>query len=151
MVKLNYVTEEYLKELSDNAPLEQVLEVKASHGLDILTAAREGALRSEESWVALHQDNVIGVFGVIPVTLLGDVASPWLLTTGRYPKELLRGTKIIIPHLLNKWPILINYIDARYEASLRWAKWTGFTIHPAEPYGREQLPFHRIEMRKHGC
>lgn len=150
MIKLVEVEDKYLKELEENAPEEQVLEVYASHAKNIFKVAKEGALRSEEAWVALHNDEVVGVFGVIPVSFLGHVASPWLLTTGKYPKLLLKYTRIILPYLLDKWPILTNYIDARYEASLRWAKWAGFNIYPAEPYGREQLPFHRIEMRKHG-
>lgn len=148
MVKFVEVEDQYLQILAKHAPHEQVIEVLSSHNTDIYTVAKEGALRSERAWVALHDEDVIGVFGIIPITLTGIVASPWLLTTGKYPKDLLRGTKIVLPLLLDRWPILINYIDARYKASLRWAEWAGFQIHPAHPYGKQNQPFHMIEMRK---
>lgn len=148
MIKYVEPTEEHFKELARLAPLEQVEEVRASHNTDIYTVAKEGSRRSEKTWAAIYNDELVGIIGVTPYSFLGETAAPWLLTTGRHPKVLLKETKKVLQVILDRWPVLINYIDARYESSLRWARWSGFHIHPAQPYGAGQLPFHRIELRK---
>lgn len=154
MLKINFVTptDNHLRELQDNAPQEQIDEVYASHGTDIYTAARAGVQRAEEAWAALSNGKLLGITAITPYSYLSSVAFPWLLTTGREPKLLLKGTKIIVNRWSSMYDTLIGFIDARYTASLRWAKWAGFTILPAEPFGYLGLPFHRIEIRKtDGC
>jgi hypothetical protein len=45
--------------------------------------------------------------------------------------------------------VLENFIDARYEAAVRWAKWLGFDVGAPVPYGPAGMPFHpaRLEAR----
>ena len=38
-------------------------------------------------------------------------------------------------------------VDARNARAIRWLRWLGFRIHPAEAHGIQGLPFHRFEMR----
>lgn len=147
MIKFVIPDDAILRELDANAPIEQVREVQASHGKDIYTVAKAGMQVSLETWAAIQDDKLLCVVGLVPQSLMSDVASPWLLTAGVDPKLLMRGTRVFLDQWTKEYRLLYNYVDARYEASLRWAKWAGFTIHEAMPYGYEGLPFHKIEIR----
>jgi hypothetical protein len=46
-----------------------------------------------------------------------------------------------------RFSCLVNLVDARHEASIRWLRWCGFVVMPAEPAGVVGLPFHRFWMK----
>ncbi len=53
--------------------------------------------------------------------------------------------------MLDLFPHLQNYVDARNEISIRWLKWLGFRFDPKPvPYGIWGLPFLRFQMEKPG-
>jgi hypothetical protein len=102
-----------------------------------------------ESLVALT-----GVIGGEPVCIFGvvdhgdNIGQPWMFGTSLIDKHavsFLKASRYVIGRLLNDWPKLENWTDARNARGLRWLKFMGFTIHPAEPYGPKGLPFHRVE------
>lgn len=130
---------------------EEIAEIWASHGVrpeDIILYLTES---SRDVSTVLYKGKVLCITGIVPFSLISDVASPWLLTTNemkKYPRILLKGTKFFLDKWKKEYRILENQVDARYTASLRWAKWAGFTIYDAEPYGYLQLPFHRIQIRR---
>lgn len=142
-------TEEDAVELGQSMREEQRIEVLRSHGLTPAEAAVESLQHSEEAWTFRQNETLLGIAGVVPQTLVGGRASPWLLTTRvPAPRLLLSCTKPVLERWLGRWDVLENYIDAEYTASLRWAKWAGFTIFPAVPYGASGTLFHRIQIRK---
>lgn len=127
-------------------------EIKASHGKPAWAVVPNTVELSAEAYTFLNEDNnVMCMTGVVPITtdlLTGGWGSPWLLnSTFMTPRVLLGWTKLFIEKWRGEYRVLVNHIDARYEASLRWAKWAGFTVHDAEPYGPYDMPFHRIEIR----
>lgn len=151
MHSFELVTEAHIQELAENMRPEEVDEVYASHGQSPLEAATRCVERSTEAYTTLEDGRVMSITGCAPRSWMSGIGSPWLLTTNnmkKSPRHLLRHTS----HFLNKWrneyDVLINFVDARYEGSLRWAKWAGFTVHPAEPFGYLGLPFHMIEIRR---
>jgi hypothetical protein len=98
-------------------------------------------------WTVRREAALLAILGLSPLTLLGDIASVWLLTTGVYGRDVLKWT----PVFLSRWRQsynLFNYIDAEYTSALRWAKWAGFTVHPPEPFGSFGYPFCKIEMSR---
>lgn len=151
MIKVVEPTETEIMLLAENPRPEEVEEVWASHNHDIQEAVRAGLRRSADA-IGVYRDNVFqGIVGVVPISFMGDYASPWMLTTkdvSKHPRILLGYTKKVISHWHKRWPVLENWIDARYEASIRWAKWAGFTVYEAQPYGVEQLPFHRVRSEQ---
>jgi hypothetical protein len=98
---------------------------------------------------AVAPEGLVCLFGVAPVTLLSDTAAPWLLGTDlmtRRAREALRTARGYLVWARQRYPRLVNHVDARNTPSVRWLSALGFTIDPALPYGRRGLPFHRFHM-----
>lgn len=127
------------------------LELEASYGIDLAEGIRR-ALRVSQH---LHTVEVGGqlafIGGLAIVSLLGSEASPWLLGTAmldRRPGALTRVSREYIDAWKKQYSVLFNYVDARNTKSQRWLRHLGFEV-SAEPvpYGVQQLPFFRFEMR----
>lgn len=89
-------------------------------------------------------------FGIARRSLLSDEGAPWLLGTdaiARHGRRFLRENRRVLPTLAAPFALLINHVDARNAASIRWLRWLGFEIEPAAPFGVHGLPFHRFSMR----
>ena len=74
-----------------------------------------------------------------------------MLTTEKmkdHPRELLKWSKIFVESWQEEYPLLQNYVDARYAPALRWAKWLGFTIEDTFPFGPDAVPFYKIVRRR---
>jgi hypothetical protein len=97
-----------------------------------------------------NKDGVaVGIFGVRPAEPLSRVGVVWLLGTDgldKIKKFFMSISKPIIEEMAKGFDVLFNYVDARYEKTLRWLKWCGFTIDEPRPYGVLDLPFHLCYM-----
>jgi len=90
------------------------------------------------------------VFGVKPPTLMGEVATPWLVGTDevqKYSKAFLRHSLGVVELWKKQYPFMRNYVDVRNTFSIRWLQWLKFSVYYPEPYGPRNLPFHMFEMR----
>lgn len=151
MIKFVPPTEELILELVENMREEEVAEVWAAAKFTPKDAIEWSLNRAHEAACAVYDDKLLCIFGVSARSLMSDVASPWLLTTNENknrPRHLLKWTKLVVKRWSTMWPVLENYVDNRYDASLRWAKWAGFTVHDPQPYGPFGLPFNKIEIRR---
>lgn len=77
------------------------------------------------------------------------IGVPWMVTTdhiGTDPRGFLRASKAVLVEMFQRHHQLINYVDARNVAAIRWLAWLGFTIDEAVPYGVKGLPFRRFTM-----
>lgn len=127
-------------------------EVFAMRGADadlhyVLTSAVK---RSTWCVCGLADDGTpVSLVGVAPVSLIGGIGSPWLLGTDRvreFSGALIRYGYEYIQAMTAQYPQLINYVDARNTASIRWLKRLGFTIHDPAPVGHQNMPFHKFTM-----
>ncbi len=148
---------EHAAALAPRLRAEDVAEVLASHGHGPLEALTAALAASELAGALLVDGEVAALYGVAPVreTILGPpvAGSIWLLGSdalGRHRREFLRRSRLVVAEALERYPLLFNFVDARYTAALRWAAWLGFEVLPAQPHGVAGLPFHRIVMRKGG-
>ena len=103
--------------------------------------------------VAVRIDGKLAaITGLAPINgLLGSQASPWMLGTphvDKYPSVLVKVGRLYSGAMLEQYPHLLNFVDARNTRSIRWLKRLGFTIHPAHVFGGRAHPFHLFEMRK---
>ncbi len=120
-------------------------EVRASHGV----APREAlllCLQSASHAYSLMIDNkVVGMFGVSPVE--EGVGSPWMLCSDeahRASAQFLRINQKWVDVLQSKYPLLMNYVDARNTKAIRWLRWCGFRLIALRPYGVEGRPFYEF-------
>ncbi len=108
-------------------------------------ALHDSVAGSVLTWTGAVGDGAAFVFGLAPVSALGDQALPWLIGTPLIDKHRRAFTRLSRPYIarmLAAYPKLVNVVDARNVKSIAWLKRMGFTILPAEPMGAAGLPFH---------
>jgi hypothetical protein len=126
------------------------LEAEAATGDSPLNALRMSLARSTEAWAGTADGDIVCLFGVAPLCLLGGEACPWLLGSDlveRHAMAFARRNRPMVRRWSAQFPVLRNYVDARHTVAIRWLRWMGFTLQPPVPYGPAQLPFHPFEMR----
>jgi len=92
---------------------------------------------------------IAAMFGVRAIR--PEVGIIWLLTTDtvdRKPCAFWRTMKTELLRLLRVYPALANMVDARYTQAVESLRRVGFTVHPAESYGEDGLPFHFCVIRR---
>lgn len=105
---------------------------------------------SRDAKVGLADGRVVCMFGVGPAAIISTTGIPWLLTTDlveKHARAFLRRNKRVVKGMGGSYSLLRNYVDERNTMAVRWLRWLGFEILPAEPFGVEGLPFHPFEMR----
>lgn len=128
---------------------EDAAEAFAIAGIDAEQAAARSFEASAEAWAWVRAWVPGAIWGVALESVIGGVAVPWLATTrlvDQHPIEFARGSRKVLADIRTRYPVLENYVDARYTKCVRWLRWLGFEIHPAEPYGQAGLPFHKFRM-----
>lgn len=130
-------------------------ECRASGGYTPLEALHESMRVSDFVHALELGDQVAALWGVAPVggTLVTGpaVGVLWALTStavDRHRKSFAATSSRVILGLQQLYPVLTNMVDARYTDALRWARWLGFEVHPARPFGFEQRLFHPIVLRR---
>lgn len=100
------------------------------------------------AWVALVDGVPDAMFGVVPfevAALERPSALIWFVTGEGFRRHALTFARVarpVIRELFEEFGHLENHIDARYTAAVRWAKWLGFVVGPAAPFGPKGLLFH---------
>lgn len=95
---------------------------------------------------------VVAVFG--DSTHSAEIGVPWLISTRhveRFPRAFLQVCKPEVAEMLTRHPLLLNYVDARNQAAIRWLRWLGFAFCEPEPYGPDGHLFHCFWMRRKPC
>lgn len=75
--------------------------------------------------------NLLGICGVVPVSLVGSIGMPWWLSTRqveRYPVTFLKGSREFIQIVHERYDTLQNYVDIRYARALAWLRRIGFEV-----------------------
>lgn len=70
----------------------------------------------------------VGMFGLMPETILGDIANVWLLGTpelAQIKKTFVRQSRRVIAEFLLHYPVLWNVVDVRYVSAIRWLESCG--------------------------
>lgn len=106
-------------------------------GRDPVEALSVSVGRSAEAWTARDDGGaIICMGGVVPASLIGPTASPWLLGSPlveRHARTFLRETRRLVDRWSQEWPSLRNMVDARYERAHRWLRRIGFTVSEPRP------------------
>jgi hypothetical protein len=113
-------------------------EIWATAGMTALDHLEYAIVVSVSALAWIVEGEVACLFGVAAPAVLGAVGHPWLLSTAvvvRHPMPFLRRYRPYLEHLLALYPVLMNYIDARYAMAVRWVRWMGFTVAEAVPFG----------------
>lgn len=122
------------------------LELMAGSGVEPLAALEEGYVHSTKCLtIFTDQDEVVGVFGVVPNTLDPLVGHPWMLATDHLDSirmTFLRQSRKYLDDLAEGFPLLMNCCDKRNTVHIKWLRWLGFSfIREIPEYGVGRVPF----------
>ncbi len=90
------------------------------------------------------------IVGIILPSLLGSIASPFLITgqpIERHRKSFMEQTRDRVAELRTQYALLVSFVHADYARSIRWLGWLGFELGPAVPTGPLGAPFRQATMR----
>lgn len=105
---------------------------------------------SDFTWVGMIEGERAMLFGC-GCRLTSETAEVWALGTDACtatPREMLFYGRKLLTYILDIYPSLENYCDARYAAAHRWLRKLGFTVGEPEPHGVKGEKFCKISISK---
>lgn len=142
-------TREHAESLAPRMRAAEVREVASASGETPLESLLSSLESSSDARTLVLEGQAAAIYGVVPIG--GDVAVIWLLTSAlveRHPKTFIRACIAEIARFLGQYSALVNFVDARYERSLRWAARMGANVGEARPFGCEGHMFHPVVWRR---
>lgn len=113
--------------------------------------ALEGSVKlSTHCWTGTADGEIGCIFGLTPISLMGGIGCPWMLGTELVTKNagaFIKHSRSYIQEMLQAYPHLFNFVDARNAKAIRWLKRSGFTLHDPVPHGPYGMLFHPFEMK----
>ncbi len=152
--KLGIVRNAELKdvfELADNLRMDDITEVWRSHHKTPQEALFDSFTGSAVCMTIECNEKPIAMFGVVPHSVMPNVATIWLLASPELEKvqrAFLKHSRYFIDTMLGYYPLLINYIDVQNTVSLKWIKWLGAEFGPIVPYGVEGCSFQYFQFKR---
>jgi hypothetical protein len=155
-------------------PVVQVIPATLEHAQELLPHVRQADIDEFESgwsmtpdqvltyglqhsafcWAGLANGEVVTIFGVTPASILTGSGTPWLIASDRldkYSRAFIRHSRPLLAGILETFPRLENYVDARNIAAKQWLHWMGFRLYDPVPAGPNGMLFHRFTMEKKTC
>lgn len=127
-------------------------ELFAATGMDPDDVLLESWRKSDRRWSIIRRREVIGVFGLIPLTLLGKIGVPWLLGTNALDDikvSIVKQARGVVDYMLSLYPVLANFTDVEHYQSHRLLGYLGFRI-DLEPrsHGPFRHQFYYFEKKR---
>lgn len=126
-------------------------EITGALGIAIRDALLDGVTGSLKAQKIVVDGETVCVFGDAVHSVLGRIGVPWMISTEaieRHPRGFLRVCRDEVADMLNRHELLLNFVDVRNTAAIRWLKWLGFQFEDPEPYGPKGMLFHKFWMIK---
>lgn len=126
-------------------------EITEALGIPMEEALLDAVTDSLNAKKIVVNGQVVAVFGDAIHNILGSIGIPWLISTvhvERNARAFLKVCKPEVQGMLTRHHHLINYVDARNTAAIRWLKWLGFEFGPATPYGPKGFPFYPFTLNR---
>lgn len=143
-------THDHALHIGRHARRADVEELAAASGRTCLEALLDGLLRCDTPLTGLINGEPACMFGVVQTNRVYNIGAPWMIGTElleQHALAFLRRSKPAFYPLAAQYSELVNYVDARHTAAIRWLKWLGFEFDEAKPHGVAGLPFHRFYMK----
>lgn len=130
---------------------EEITAFNGGNVRDILTKTPD---MNKNAWVWERESKVHAIFGVNPVPNMDRVGVIWMLATKTFDDHFMvfaAACKAVVATMIGNYEYLFNYVHVENKKSIRWLKWLGFDVKPAEPIGVNGARFHRFEMVNEKC
>lgn len=142
-IRVRQAREEDIESIAEKMRQGDKDEIWASNHLAPQDALRLG-MESSVYCRVVENGSPIAMFGICPVTIIGDHAVIWLLGTDGLDKikiKFLRNCKSYIDTMLSMYSYLDNHVDVRNVKSIAWLRFLGAKFDEPKPYGAEGLMF----------
>jgi len=142
---------DHIDAIAHNMREADIKEVMALNGSSPRQALEDSLAHSAYHLTVLCHGRPEIMFGVGDVNILSAIGAPWLLGTEwieKQPRVFLRHSRHWCDQLFRPYRVLINVVDDRNLTSKRWLQWLGFTLHAAQPLGKNGELFCPFEMKK---
>lgn len=157
MIDISLATLEDALELSEQLRELDIRELKANEDISPKEAVLKGFHSANLCWAARDATGIVAIGGVSSLDdFMGvqhKIGVPWLLATDRLDKHwitLYRLSKPFLVNMLEIYPTLLNYTDARNKEIINWLRWSGFTIGDTKEgwgtNGEDFVPFYMGEL-----
>ena len=126
-------------------------EIQYSHHRTPKQALAKGFAESTLCLTVEVEGHPVGMFGIVPQTILSKTASIWLLGSSeieKIQKTFLKNSRKFIDLFLSYYPYLENFVSCERKRTLKWLKHIGATIETPKPYGIEGRLFHHFYFRR---
>lgn len=127
-----------------------VAEAQAVGNESVESALAIGLRESHIAATVLIDGQPVAMFGVNRMDLSSGIGVPWMFGTSdllKHHRLVLTEGRRIVDLLMQHHTRLVNFVDARNHAAVRWLLKLGFTIYEPIPYGSRGELFHPFEMR----
>lgn len=118
-------------------------------GMDMVEALKTCFGGSMKASKIVIDGKIVAVFG--DAFHDSEIGVPWLISTqhveGR-PKAFLSVCKPEVQEMLTRHRSLLNFVDVRNRAAVKWLKWLGFEFMDAIPYGPKQMLFYPFKIER---
>ncbi len=145
------VSPEDIPEILRDVRQADIDEIVEGLGVSLESELFDGITDSLNARKIVVNGHIVAVFGDAVHSVLGSVGVPWLISTihvEKHAKAFLKVCKPEVQGMLTRHRHLINYVDARNTAAIRWLKWLGFHFGEAVPYGPKRLPFYPFTLNR---
>jgi hypothetical protein len=150
MIELLSATPEVVTMISRSVRRADALELEALGFRSPREGIEESLRYSVRAWVGWCGSAPLGVFGYAVPVIIGQGCMPWMITTThveRHRVAFARASRRITMLLMAEFNSAENWVDARHAVCIRWLRWLGFTIYPAQALPPREMLFHRFSMK----
>lgn len=151
MISVRPMTEADILAIASTAREPDRAELEEGCGQTVDSALAVGLRSSVAAHVICWDDVPLAAFGDVSHNPCAGIGIPWLVSTTAiesHARPFLRVCKPLLNLMLARHHTLVNYVDARNTAAIRWLEWLGFTMGSPTPYGPNGLPFRQFQLTR---
>lgn len=127
-VRIEPATGAHALELASTIRLDDAREVQAAGFPSVEEALAATFDLPGQAWTLLFGGQVAAMFGVTEQPGLTEGRVFWVLTGAlvySHPMTFARVSRHVLEILVTRHKSLVNWVDTRYEKSIRWLEWLG--------------------------
>lgn len=90
-------------------------------------------MNSSRIWLGADDDKIIAMWGLIPPTLMSDIAYLWLFTTKHLNSHVfmfIRHSQRAVADMLKEFPTIVGHTERSNRRAQQWLKWLGAEFEP---------------------
>ena len=151
MIHVRRMTADDIEPIARDARQADRDEIEEGCGQTIASALALGLRSSVAAHVIAWGDTPLAAFGDVSYSPGAGIGIPWLISTNaieQHPRAFLRICQPLVAQMMERHQTLVNYVDTRNTAAIRWLEWLGFGMGSPTPYGPKQLLFRQFQMTR---